>query len=120
MIQKLVLMVLIVCGSIKADPVVQKFQAWGTLSPNAKVAFYTGWTNGFLLFKGAQGVELEKCLAPMSYEHAVAMIEKYYTDHPEQWSQWISPMILQALTVKGGPCEGQYPLEKTAPQPDSK
>jgi len=38
------------------------------------------------------------------------VIDKRYKDHPEKWSHPITQQLLEALTVKGGPCEGENPL----------
>jgi hypothetical protein len=40
----------------------------------------------------------------MTYEQAVAMIDKYYADHPERWNQPLAQEVVTALTVQGGPC----------------
>jgi hypothetical protein len=45
----------------------------------------------------------------MPYDQAVAMIDKYYDDHPERWSNDLGDGIVQALTVAGGPCSGKAP-----------
>jgi hypothetical protein len=37
------------------------------------------------------------------------MIDKYYDDHPEKWSDNLSDEIVQVLTVAGGPCSGKTP-----------
>jgi hypothetical protein len=37
------------------------------------------------------------------------MIDKYYEENPEKWNIPIGDAILEALTVKGGPCEGMLP-----------
>jgi len=40
----------------------------------------------------------------MSYEQAIAMIDKYYKDHPEEWSQPAGMEMYIALTIETGPC----------------
>lgn len=94
---------------MQADPAVHKFQYWGTLKPTEKTIFFNGWTNGFL---GARpnGMPFAGCLETMSYDQAVAMIDKYYKDHPEHWSHAIGAAMLEALTIEGGPCEGKNPV----------
>lgn len=111
-VKKLILATLLVCTSVNADPVLHKFELWGTMkSPLEKLIFYQGWTNGFLAARGPRGLELATCLDGLSGEQAVAMIDKRYKNHPEQWSRPIGEQVLQALTVEGGPCEGKNPLQ---------
>ncbi len=43
----------------------------------------------------------------MEYPQAVAIIDKYYKDHPELWEQPLPEMLLKALTAPGSPCEGK-------------
>ena len=101
---------LLSCVSLHADPVVHKFQLWGTMNPLEKLIFYQGWTNGFLVARGESGVELASCLDEITGEQAIAMIDKRYKDHPERWSHPITQQMLEALTAEGGPCEGKNPL----------
>ena len=37
-------------------------------------------------------------------KQAVAMIDKYYKDNPQRWSTLLTVAIIEALTVKDGPC----------------
>lgn len=49
-----------------------------------------------------------KCLFltnEVSSEQAIAMIDKYYHQNPEKWSIGIGDAIIEALSVKGSPCE---------------
>jgi hypothetical protein len=105
--------VLLTCAPLQADPVVHKFQIWGTMkNPLEKLIFYQGWTNGFLVARGPGGLELANCLdSDLSIDQAIAMIDKQYKEHPENWSRPITDQILHALTVEG-PCEGKNPLPK--------
>jgi hypothetical protein len=89
---------------------VHKFQLWGTMKPLEKLIFYQGWTNGFFAARGQIGLELATCLDKVDSDQAIAMIDKRYKDHPEKWSHPITQQLLEALTVKGGPCEGENPL----------
>jgi hypothetical protein len=95
---------------LSADPVMHKFELWGKAGGLGKTSMYAGWTNGFFLARGAKAIGFANCLSEISTEQAVAMIEKYYKDHPERWSHGLGEEILLALTVNGGPCQGQNPL----------
>ena len=66
-----------------------------------------GWSNGFLQSRGPGANELMNCLNGMDAEQAVAMIDKYYKEHPERWSRPFGEEIPEALTVAGGPCQGK-------------
>lgn len=105
------LVVLPACKSLGADPVLHKFQLWGTMDRVDKLNFYLGWTNGFLAARGQRGLDLANCLETLDNEQAIAMIDKQYKEHPERWSRPIGDQILQALTIEGGPCEGKNPLQ---------
>jgi hypothetical protein len=72
-----------------------------------KLTLYTGWTNGFTYGRGEGALELANCLEEMGADQALGMIDKYYQDHPERWSQPLAGEILRALTVNGGPCQGK-------------
>jgi hypothetical protein len=110
MVQRLILATLLICSSANAEAVVHKFQLWGTMKPLEKLTFYQGWTNGFFAARGQIGLELATCLDKVDSDQAIAMIDKRYKDHPEKWSHPITQQLLEALTVKGGPCEGENPL----------
>jgi hypothetical protein len=110
-----ILIAVFLCATANADSVLHKFELWGTLrNPVEKLIFYQGWTNGFLGGRGIRGIELANCLEDLSAEQAIAMIDKRYKDRPDQWSRPIGEQIIQALTVKGGPCEGKNPLSSTS------
>jgi hypothetical protein len=98
-------------------PRTHKFQLWGTLdNENDKLNFFLGFTNGLV----ASGVTVLECNGnqpakrPMyecvlfskdlDLEQAIAMIDKYYKENPEKWGDPIGNAIINALTVKGGPC----------------
>ena len=85
-----------------------KFEYWGQISRDERLAFYNGWTNGFLFAQEEKGLPLANCLVKVSYGQALAMVDKYYKDHPEKWSNPISVGVLEALTVKDGPCPGSF------------
>jgi hypothetical protein len=110
MIARLTLVILLACGLLNAAPSVHKFELWGKGTELEKLNLYLGWTNGFLMAKGARGLELANCLDGMTYEQDISMIDKRYKDHPELWSHPFGEQILEALTMAGGPCEGKNPL----------
>jgi hypothetical protein len=106
------LMLLLTFGAaVSCDPVVHRFELWGTLSRRDKGNFYFGWLNGFLAARGEPGVRFLDCLETLTYDQAIAMIDKRFKDHPEKWSSLITPEILEALTVPGSACEGKNPFE---------
>jgi len=73
--------------------------------------FYNGFTNGF--FAGPRSpafLSLADCIDEnVSYEQAIAMIDKYYKANPEKWNIPIGNGLIFALTVKDGPCAGKSP-----------
>jgi len=105
------LLVLFCCPAENADSVVHKFQLWGTMKQSEKLIFYQGWTNGFFVERGPRGLELANCLDVLDSEQAIAMIDKQYKEHPENWSRPITEQIIEALT-SAGPCAGKNPLPK--------
>lgn len=113
--RKTVLLVLLICTSVNADPVIHKFEFWGKITPLEKLAFYWGWTNGFLPARGPRGLELANCLNEVSPHQAIAMIDKEYKDHPERWANPIGQQVLETLTAEGGPCPGKNPLDSPVP-----
>jgi len=71
---------------------------------------YLGWSNGYFAGYGPQAFPLRSCIeGSIPYQQAVAMIDKYYDDHPEKWGFNLSDEIVEALTVAGGPCSGKAP-----------
>jgi hypothetical protein len=97
-----------------AEPVVQKFELWGGTSKIDKLFLYTGFRNG--LFAGASqpwrgdstpARQLLICLLdsddPPGANQAIAMIDKYYQDHPERWAIVLGQAIVEALMVEDGP-----------------
>jgi hypothetical protein len=55
---------------------------------------------------------LARCIdKSISAEHAVAMIDKYSTDNPQRWTAPLPFGIVEALTVKDGPCPNLNPLK---------
>jgi hypothetical protein len=99
-----------------ADSAVHTFRVWGTKSETQKLAYneklemYIGWSNGYFSGYGRQAFPLRSCIEDnIPYSQAIAMIDKYYDDHPEKWSNDLSDEIVKALTVAGGPCSGKAP-----------
>ena len=107
---KLTLAVLLVSGLLNGEPAAHKFELWGKGKQVEKLFLYWGWSNGFLQARGQRGVEFADCLEGMTYDQAIAMIDKQYRDNPEKWSRPLGEQILEALTINGGPCEGKNPL----------
>jgi hypothetical protein len=113
---KLTLAIPLICGLAMASPALHKFSLWGLgTTKNERAFLYWGWTNGFLQARGAYSFGLAACLEEMSTEQALGMVDKYYKDHPEKWSEPFAEQILEALTVDGGPCKGKNPLAKLTP-----
>ena len=100
----------------KAIPAVHSFQVWGMQTAtqkrayDGKLAMYIGWSNGYFSGRGAQAYPLRACIEEnISYNQAIAMIDKYYDDHPEKWGDDLSDGIVEALTTAGGRCSGKTP-----------
>ena len=100
------------------DPVIQSFGAWAANQTyQEKASLYHGWTNGFLSAAKSYAsqkqqkriVEFAGCLESMEYAQAVAVIDRYYKDHPELWQQPLAEMLTKALTAPGTTCEGKGP-----------
>jgi hypothetical protein len=95
---------------LNASPVLHQFALWGKSNEDQKLSLYWGWTNGFLAGRGKAGIALAHCLEALSYDQAIAMVDKQYKNFPEKWSRPFGDQVLEALTVAGGPCEGKNPL----------
>jgi hypothetical protein len=114
---RIVVLILIAASAVNADAVIHKFGIWGDRPGWTKVGklhLYLGWTNGFFYGPAAEklgGVaktmDLATCLTEMGSDQAIAMIDKYYQQHPERWSEPMSLEFLRALTMNGGPCQGK-------------
>lgn len=101
-----------------AAPAVHTFRVWGMSSEtlkrsyDEKLGMYIGWSNGYFSARGAQAFSLRSCIEDnIPYDQAIAMIDKYYNDHPEKWSSDLSDVIVQVLTVAGAPCSGKAPRQ---------
>lgn len=88
--------------------VLHKFDIWASIrtdrknTPDEKAALYIGWLNGVAGNEAA--APLISCIGGIPIPQAVAMIDKFYNDHPEKWSVYLIQGIIEALTVPGGPC----------------
>jgi hypothetical protein len=107
-----------VTGIALGDPVLQTFGVWAANQTyQEKASLYHGWTNGFLSAAKSYAnqkqqeriIEFAGCLEGMEYAQAVAVIDKYYKDHPELWQRPLAEMLTKALTAPGTACEGKGP-----------
>jgi hypothetical protein len=85
------------------SPLIQKFDLWGTLTPDSKLAFYSGWANGlFTTTKDPGTLALGRYLEKLTFEQILAMVDKRFADHRkdrEGYHNPISTEIIEALTV---------------------
>jgi len=89
------------------SPLIEKFDVWGSLPPDAKLAFYSGWANGlFTTTKDPGTLALGSCLGKLSFEPILAMIDKRFADHREGLKNPVSTEIIEAVTVTESPCQG--------------
>jgi len=103
---------LFLAAPLAAEPVMHKFEIWGKDTTQLQKLFlYWGWTNGFLQGRGQPGLQLAECIEGMSYDQAIAMIDKRYKNHPEWWSRPLGEQILESLTEAGSPCSALHPLD---------
>jgi hypothetical protein len=111
--RKIWAVLLLGCGLLQgAVPVTHKFEVWKRRSDEGKLMLYIGWTNGFLTAGEPKFTDdLMSCLGTVSYQQAVAMIDKYFDAHPQRWSATFTEGILESLTVRGSACEGKNPLD---------
>lgn len=118
----IVLIVAVLSGvqlSTASEPLVHKFELWGKWATVTKLNLYLGFTNGLVTAAMAAGVsasterktpglKLLGCLVNdsirPSYDQAIAMIDKYYRNHPEKWNTLLGEAIIEALLVNDGPC----------------
>jgi len=64
----------------------------------------------FLADHDERAKDFYTCLNKISNNQSIAMIDKYYQQHPERLSNNLGSEILLAMTASGGPCEGKNPL----------
>ena len=98
----------VLSGAPENNVTVHKFDTWGSIRADRKstlderAALYIGWLNGIA---GSEKIApLISCIGGIPIPQAIAMIDKFYSDHPEEWSKYLTEGILHALTVPGGPC----------------
>ena len=66
------------------SPLIVQFDIWGTLKPDSKLAFYSGWANGlFTTTKDSGTLALGRCLEKLSFQQILPMIDKRLADHRE-------------------------------------
>lgn len=113
---KILLATLLLAWVADAGPsVLQRFEIWGKSSKDQKLTLYIGWSNGYFFGREDEEgmVELADCIQErLTFEQAIAIIDKRYKALPEKWGEPLTPQILAALTAKGSPCEGKSPLKK--------
>lgn len=101
--------------SVRDVPTLHRFRLWNTFDSTQKLTFFAGFTNGLVTGAGIKqctdnkqsGQALLECIIvnkELSTDQAMAMIDKYYKENPEKWNIPIGDAIVEALTVKGGPC----------------
>lgn len=118
--RKMGITALLLCSGLleAAEGIVEPFYPfsfWGKLSKETtprmfKVVFFIGYANGFAAAGGSVSSAYGVCVFSSSKIpglQMIDMIDKYYKDHPEKWSIRIDEAIMNALTVKGSPCEGK-------------
>lgn len=113
-LKTLFFMAMLFCGGAPAAPVTHRFSLWDIAKTQSdKVYLYWGWTNGFLQGRGSATPHEKEvlgrfvdCLYAMDAKQAIAMVDKYYRDHPEKWGDPFGEQMLLALTASGGPCGG--------------
>jgi hypothetical protein len=99
--------------SIPQNPIFQTFAMWGSAPTDAERFFlYVGFTNGFFSAPSTDKgkTDFGDCIMKnIPTKQAVAMINKYYKDNPQRWSTPLTLAIIEALTVKDGPCPNINP-----------
>jgi len=92
-------------------PVVHQFALWGQMKNDLeKLDLYLGFTNGFFAGPRSQNfVSLLNCLEKLSADQAIAMVDKYYKENPQRWSEPLAYGIAEGLTVPDGPCRNLNP-----------
>jgi hypothetical protein len=111
-----VVIVLLSVSSIStAQPVSHQFSVWGiNADPAFKTGLYIGWLNGLFIAKRESDEGFISCLETIPYSQAVSMVDKHYKDHPERWSRSFGSEMINALTIRGGPCEKKGQLSPSS------
>jgi hypothetical protein len=108
---RLVILLLSISTATTAQPVTHRFSVWGVNADEAfKTGLYIGWLSGFFIEKAGRDAVFLSCLETLPYSQAIAMVDKYYKDHPERWSRAFRSEMVSALAIDGGPCEGKNSL----------
>jgi len=92
----------------------QFFGTWKSIpTKDDKEFVYMGFINGYFAADRPPAYRtLAMCLdKKVSTEQAVAMIDKYSTDNPQRWTVPLPMGIIEALTVKDGPCPELNPVK---------
>jgi hypothetical protein len=92
----------------------QWFGSWKDIqSTSDKEFLYTGFVNGYFMGDDSlKSKNLARCVDhDVTAEQAVAMIDKYSANNPERWNIPLGMGIIEALTVKDGPCPSLDPFK---------
>ena len=98
----------VLSGAQENNVLVHKFDIWASIRTDRKStlderrALYIGWLNE--IAGNEKTAPLVSCIGGIPMPQAIAMIDKFYNDHPEAWSKYLTEGIFEALTVPGGPC----------------
>jgi hypothetical protein len=90
------------------------FGTWKSIPTKDEKAFvYMGFINGYFAGERTSAYDvLAGCIdKKVSAEQAIAMIDKYSTDNPQRWTAPLPMGIIEALTVKDGPCPDLNPVK---------
>jgi hypothetical protein len=89
------------------------FNAWKGTPASDRGFLYIGFLNGFVTGARSSAYDnLARCIDKnVTAEQAVAMIDKYSTENPQRWSAPLPMGIVEALTVKDGPCPNMNPFK---------
>lgn len=96
------------------NTIFQQFSLWGSSPETDRLYLYAGFTNGYFAAPAKETAKkrLSDCIIKnIPTKQAIAMIDKYYKDNPQRWSTLLAFGILEALTVKDGPCPGLNPFD---------
>src|SRR5262245_36539621 len=77
-------------SSVRGESVIQKFEIWGQLDEPEKGYFLMGYFNGLFEVRLADQFRplrpFVECVESMSISQRSALIDKYYKNNPEKWS----------------------------------
>jgi hypothetical protein len=84
------------------SPLIEKFDVWGTLTPDSKLAFYSGWANGLFTTTEDPGtLALGRCVEKLSFQQILAMVDRRYAVDREGFKNPISTEIIEAVRSEG-------------------